>query len=50
MQLSKETAIMFFVNNKSIPKLDSTMLEVYEQHKDEDSILYITVADVVAFG
>jgi len=50
MQLSKETAIMFFVNNKNIPKLDSTMLEVYEQHKDEDSILYITVADVAAFG
>ncbi|CAI2384220.1 unnamed protein product [Moneuplotes crassus] len=41
ISLGEKEALAFFVNEKLMPKKDSTMDEVYAQNKDEDGFLYI---------
>jgi GABA(A) receptor-associated protein len=49
IQLAPEKAIFLFVN-KTIPPSSSTMGQIYSEHKDEDSFLYIAYGGENTFG
>jgi GABA(A) receptor-associated protein len=49
IQLAPEKAIFLFVN-KTIPQSSSTMGQIYAEHKDEDSFLYIAYGGENTFG
>lgn len=49
IQLRPEEALFFFVNNV-IPPSSATMGALYEEHRDEDSFLYIAVSDESVYG
>ncbi|CAF3965804.1 unnamed protein product [Rotaria magnacalcarata] len=49
IQLAPEKAIFLFVN-KTIPTTSATLGEIYAEHKDEDSFLYMAYAGENTFG
>jgi len=49
IQLSPEKAIFLFVN-KTMPLSSATMGEIYADHKDEDSFLYVAYGGENTFG
>nr|XP_056705529.1 microtubule-associated proteins 1A/1B light chain 3C-like [Euleptes europaea] len=48
--LSATQTFYLLVNNKSLPSLSLTMMEIYNDSKDEDGFLYITYASQEMFG
>jgi hypothetical protein len=48
-KLSSENAMFVFINNK-LPRMTSTLSEIYSDEKDEDGMLYITVKEESVFG
>ncbi|XP_048343468.1 microtubule-associated proteins 1A/1B light chain 3C-like [Sphaerodactylus townsendi] len=50
LSLSATQAFYLLVNNKSLPCLSLTMMDIYNDSKDEDGFLYITYASQEMFG
>ena len=49
MNLGPENTIYLYVNNNML-RHDKLIGEVYEQYKDEDGFLYISLTDIPALG
>ena len=50
IKLNEQQALFIFVNNTTIPTLNSTIGETYRDHANEDGFLYITYAAENTFG
>ena len=50
LNLSKNTALFFFINNSIIPPLNSLFSTLYDSYKESDGFLYITYAGENTFG
>jgi len=50
LQLSKNTALFFFINNSIMPPLNSLFSTLYDSYKESDGFLYITFTHEDAFG
>ena len=50
LELNKEEALFFFINDTVIPPQNVMMNQIYKEHKDKDGFLYITVQKESTFG
>eukprot|EP01089_Gocevia_fonbrunei_P010278 TRINITY_DN2291_c0_g1_i1.p1 TRINITY_DN2291_c0_g1~~TRINITY_DN2291_c0_g1_i1.p1 ORF type:complete len:130 (+),score=23.25 TRINITY_DN2291_c0_g1_i1:117-506(+) len=52
MDLNPTHALFLFVgsDNSSVPNPGALMIQVYDQHKDEDGFLYVSYAGEKSFG
>ena len=50
LNLSKNTALFFFINNSIIPPLNSLFSTLYDSYKESDGFLYITFTRENVFG
>ncbi len=50
IQLSESDAFFLFVKNSVLPSNSTTMVNIYEAHKDEDGFLYMTYCGENVFG
>ena len=50
IQLSECEAFFLFVKNSVLPSNSTTMVNIYESHKDEDGFLYMTYCGENVFG
>ncbi|XP_060109524.1 microtubule-associated proteins 1A/1B light chain 3C-like [Heteronotia binoei] len=50
LSLSATQAFYLLVKDKSLPCLSLTMMEIYQDNKDDDGFLYITYASQEMFG
>lgn len=46
MSLEPSREFHLFVNNKNLAKINQTLLDTYEDEKDEDGFLYMTYASI----
>lgn len=49
IHLSPEKAVFLFINN-TIPPISHSVDQLYQEHKDEDGFLYITIHSDSTFG
>jgi GABA(A) receptor-associated protein len=50
IQLGRQESLFVFVADNVMPQPNSTMSQVYAQHKDEDGFLYIIYSAENSFG
>ncbi len=50
IKLSESDAFFLFVKNNVLPSNSTTMVNIYESHKDEDGFLYMTYCGENVFG
>lgn len=50
IQLDSEQALFCFVNDNTLPTTSSAMVNIYNDHKDEDGFLYVTYCSENTFG
>tara|TARA_B100001093_G_scaffold507229_1_gene567437 strand:+ start:550 stop:903 length:354 start_codon:yes stop_codon:yes gene_type:complete len=50
IKLSESDAFFLFVKNSVLPSNSTTMVNIYEAHKDEDGFLYMTYCGENVFG
>ena len=48
--LSPEKALIFFIDNNKIAQMNMNMFETYNNHKDNDGFLYMTISEHETFG
>jgi len=48
--LEKSQALFCYINNSSVVKSDTTILELYNKFKSDDGFLHIEFSDVNAYG
>jgi len=50
IKLNEKQAFFIFINKKIIPRVNSSIDEIYKDHADKDGFLYITYAAENTFG
>jgi len=50
IQLSESEALFIFIENNTLPSNSMTIVNIYENHKNEDGFLYITYCGENVFG
>ena len=50
IKLGRQESLFVFVANNVMPQPNSTMSQVYSQHKDPDGFLYVVYSSENAFG
>lgn len=50
IQMKKEDALYFFVNNRIIPSSSMSISEIYSKYKNKDNFLYIVYSTENTFG
>lgn len=50
MKIESSQSIFFFINNITIPRMEDTFGDIYENNKDKDNYLYITFSSENTFG
>ena len=50
IKLGRQESLFVFVANNVMPQPNSTMSQVYAQHKDPDGFLYVVYSSENAFG
>jgi GABA(A) receptor-associated protein len=50
IQIKSSQAIFFFTADNTLPKVSSSMLDIYKKHMDEDMFLYLSVSIENTFG
>jgi hypothetical protein len=50
LKLNEKDALYMFVNNKELLRTEMSLLQAYNNYKDDDGFLYITYMEMNTFG